>query len=389
MRFIQKTALLSLSLLIIITGSAVSPALANIRNAFPTASVDRIQLIITLPSFVLIPFSLFSGGLSSKVNKKNLLVIALLLYLIGGLGPSFCNSINEILFFRVVLGAGMGLILPLSSSLIADYYSGEKREEMMGLSNSIANLGSIIASILGGFLALYHWRYIFSVYLLAVFVLLFVLFAFPEPPEDHVKKDISFFINRKLLYFGIIALFLNIGFYVGITNLSLFIEEKHLGNSTTAGFAMSFLTLAGFIVGIILPYLSNTLKMYTIPFNLGIMGLGFILLNKSTHWIQVCVSAFMIGFGFGVIKPILFVAVTNSVSRLHNAFALSIITSFSFLGKFLSPIFLHWIADLFQQPSIDFSFIFVGILFILAAVISFPYYLSNSKKREFKTRKSS
>jgi len=57
-RALMKAAILSISLLTVMASAAVSPALARIRQAFSGVDITLIKLALTLPSLVIIPFSL-------------------------------------------------------------------------------------------------------------------------------------------------------------------------------------------------------------------------------------------------------------------------------------------------------------------------------------------
>ncbi len=54
----------------VMASAAVSPALANISNAFPQASATLIKTILTLPSLFIIPFSLISSLLVKNTETR-------------------------------------------------------------------------------------------------------------------------------------------------------------------------------------------------------------------------------------------------------------------------------------------------------------------------------
>lgn len=118
-------------------------------------------MILTVPAIMVIPFSLLSGKLVLKFNKRTILIVGLVIYIIGGLGVVLVNNIFVLLFLRVLLGAGVGLIMPLSTSIISDFYTGEEKTRMMGYSGAINNLGAFIATFGSGLLAMISWRYSF------------------------------------------------------------------------------------------------------------------------------------------------------------------------------------------------------------------------------------
>lgn len=370
MKNFVKPAILSISLLVIMTTNAVSPALAEISESFPNINPSLIKMILTLPSFVIIPFSFISGHISSIFKTRKIIIVGLIIYIIGGLACGFSRNIYELLFFRGILGMGMGLVMPFSTSLIADFYKGTERTVMMGLSNAVANLGGIIATLIAGGLAIYNWRYIFSVYSIAIIVLFIILFNLPEPPQRTVSNKKKYFLNHRVFLMAALAFFLNIAFYSAVTNISLFMKSQKIGNSGYSGIAMSFITLAGFTSGIVLRQVSKILKRIRVPFAIGIMSLGFLQLSYSSNLLSILTSAFMIGFGIGTLKPILFLKTAEFTPHGLNAFSISIVSNSILFGKFMSPFFIDFLGKTFNNNSFKFIFLSMSISLGCASIIS-------------------
>jgi MFS family permease len=154
-----SAAILSVSLLTIMASAAISPALAKIGQAFPGTDKTLIKLILTLPSLTIIPFSLLSGWLAARTKKKTILFWGLAIYFAAGVGGGFARSIVELLAIRAFLGVGIGLIMPLSTTLIADFFDGEARTKMMGLSGAVNNIGGVVFLSVSGWLACIDWRW--------------------------------------------------------------------------------------------------------------------------------------------------------------------------------------------------------------------------------------
>lgn len=168
----------------VMAGAAVSPALGNIRNAFPSASTNLIKMILTVPALFIIIFSLLSGKLASLLSKKQILITGILIYIIGGVGPIFANSLTLVLVFRAILGIGCGLIMPISQSLIADFFTGDERTKMTGYSSAASNLMGIISSIVVGTLSSINWKYGFYIYLIALVVLILNSIVLPKQKSE-------------------------------------------------------------------------------------------------------------------------------------------------------------------------------------------------------------
>jgi MFS family permease len=221
-----KASILSISLLTVMASAAVSPALAKIKQAFPAADITLIKLILTLPSLFIIPASLLSGVLVRRMKKKHVLLIGLVIYFIGGIGGGFSTTITQLLVIRALFGIGAGLIIPLSTSLIADFFEGDARTKMMGYSGSLSHFGGVVFLLISGWLACMSWRYAFYVYGLSVLTFLLILFCLPEP----VVKKVQGAPQQGKLPFGIyvcalLGALMMIAFYAAPTNLAMYIEN--------------------------------------------------------------------------------------------------------------------------------------------------------------------
>ena len=234
-----KPTILSVSLLTIMASAAVAPALGKIRLAFPHASDTLIKLVLTLPPLIIIPFSLLSGWLVLRFKKKTLMITGLLIYLLAGCGGGFARNINELLFIRAILGIGVGLIMPLSTTLVGDFFEGGARSKMMGLATSVQNLGGVVFQIAAGYLAVISWRYSFGVYSLALLILILIIAFLPEPPKLQPKPGQKTKSKLPLgVYLCALLCILNmVVFYAILTNLAILLEtEKKMFTSQTALF---------------------------------------------------------------------------------------------------------------------------------------------------------
>ncbi|MEG0378279.1 MAG: MFS transporter [Eubacterium sp.] len=146
----NMTAVLSISLLLYLSGSLLAPALGVMKGAFPDAEMSTIRLVLTYMYITVSIFSLVSGYLGKRMSKKNIVMIGLVLYGGAGMAGGFLGDLTAIIISRVIMGIGVGLILPQATALITDMYEAEKREKLLGWSQGIANIGSMVGSLVGG-----------------------------------------------------------------------------------------------------------------------------------------------------------------------------------------------------------------------------------------------
>ena len=126
-------AIWSLSLAVDLPGLAVTPIEGQLRDIFHDATDFKIQLLTVLPNLVIIPFVLLAGKLSETKHKIAVIATGTILYIVAGALSIFSSSLNMLILLSCLLGAGCGLILPFSTGLIADVFTGKYRMKQMGI----------------------------------------------------------------------------------------------------------------------------------------------------------------------------------------------------------------------------------------------------------------
>src|SRR5699024_2158107 len=175
-----KPTIISISMATVMAGAAISPALGLIADAFPEASPTTIKLILTAPSLMIIPFSFLSSYLTTKFTKRTIIMIGLMIYLLGGIGPQIVSSIVPLLALRLILGAGVGLVMPLSLSRIDDSGTGNERSRVRGYNSGFSNRGGVVAMLLAGWLATVRWGIPFFACFVGGLILIRIVFFFLE-----------------------------------------------------------------------------------------------------------------------------------------------------------------------------------------------------------------
>ena len=368
-----KPALLSLSLLTILTGAAIAPTLGNIAAAFPSSSATEIQLVLTLPSIFIMSVALLTGRLSQIVPKRILLLVGLVIYLISGVAGGFSTSIAMLLVTRSILGVAVGIITPLSVSLITDFYYGEERAQMMGYAQAARSLSGVLTTPLIGLVAAANWRNIFWVYTLALPVILGVLWILPEPkmPELKEGKDekSGAGLPRAVWMYAMFMFLQRIAFYVMPTNLSVYLLENEFGGSGLAGMAISVDTLASFIVGMLFARLFKKQGRWMGMSSLAAMSCGYIALVVAQGTPMIFVSMALIGFGQGQVIPLLLFETAQAVPANKRTSAIALVSSMQFLGQFVTPFFFNAIGRIVGDSSIQMMFIVTAVVLMFVVVL--------------------
>ncbi|MGN1236643.1 MAG: MFS transporter, partial [Bacteroidaceae bacterium] len=106
--------ILSMSLLTVMAGAAVAPALGIIGEHFSGVSPLLIKLIVSLPAVFIVVMNLAFGMLCRWFRSRTLAIGGLLLYVVSGVGAYFADNIWLMLVLRALLGVSVGVVMPLS-----------------------------------------------------------------------------------------------------------------------------------------------------------------------------------------------------------------------------------------------------------------------------------
>jgi MFS family permease len=352
--------------------SAVTPALAAIAKAFPAMRPQFIQMVVTLPSLLIMASTLVCGVLSRSIGKKKLVIIGMLLFGIGGITPAFYGGIIFILIMRGVFGAGVGFLLPLAQSLIADYFEGHDRDVFMGYSASNAAIFGIIFTLLGGFLCDIHWRYTFYAHLLVVPAFLIVLARMPEPARQQATERSSKpagLTGRSWIYIAIYFVY-NVVMFCFITDIAFVISAGKVGNAGTAGVVVTFSSAGGIAAGIILGWVTKLFRDYAIVFALGFLAAGSVMLIFVHTAPMFMLSNALWGLGFGTFNALIMLRVMGSVPKSAVAFALAILTSVMGIGQFISPMYYSFVKHLIGLEGPKSSWMLAAACFVAALLIA-------------------
>lgn len=374
-------SILSIAFLVMATG-ATSPALASIAEAYPNMPFSIIVLIATIPVLLLVPFSLISGKLAGTiVSFKNLTIIGVTLFLIGGVGPYFFNNFTLILIMRGIFGAGLGIISPLGNALILNLFEAKEAENLMGIGVVVGNIGGIAFQLLGGILCAINWRFTFLTYLLGVVPLIIVILFFPKLPltskTNNTRAKIPTIAYIWSTIYGILMLLV----YPMLTGMSSLVLLNHYGTSAGAGVALTMFTIGGMVAGTIFGTAFRKLARFTIPVGVILTTIGFIFFVYGTNLTFFIIGATIVGIGFNLAGTAIMMRVGRSVSSEQTAFAMSIVMAFMSLGGFISGFVFAFIEKAFNITSLRFPFMLSLVCFAAYVVIDLIISLKSSKSQ--------
>ncbi|MBC2890397.1 MFS transporter [Gordonibacter massiliensis (ex Traore et al. 2017)] len=176
----RLAVLLAASMMNLMGGAAVAPALPQMSAAFPDASATEVTLVITLPALAIAIVGLAVGALADRVGKVRTLALSSLVFTAAGLSGAVLGSIEAILAGRFLLGIGIAGITVSTTALISECYDGAARSRVLALQSASMGAGILLLEFGGGVLAEFGWRMPFLVYLVGVVIFVGVLLFLRE-----------------------------------------------------------------------------------------------------------------------------------------------------------------------------------------------------------------
>lgn len=115
---------------------------------------------------VMIPIS---GKLSDLYGRKKLLMIGLVLFLLSSIVATLGISMETVICARAIQGMAGGIIIPVSTAVIADLYPPKERAKMQGALGALFGIGFGVGPLIGGALATLNiggipgWHFAFAI----------------------------------------------------------------------------------------------------------------------------------------------------------------------------------------------------------------------------------
>ena len=351
----QVTAtILSMSLLTVMAGAAIAPALGIIKQHFASAPDLLVQLIVSMPALLIIITSLFFRTISNVLRTRSIAIIGLLLYVVAGAGCYFVHEIHVLLAMRALLGASVGLIMPLSTGLLAYYFPPEELARLMGLSAAMNQMGGVVATLLAGLLATIEWNYAFLVYILGLIALVMVLVWLPDERLSSHDKQGNAFEPRHLLKFhpSVIGMFLlMLIFFIFPTNFAIIAGQQTTLSPQAITIIMVGLDVVAFFVGLAFGRLMKAFRRpikYFAPISF-LLGYGFYLPGNITC---LLLGSALIGVAAGVGVPYLNTIASIKGGKNSATTVMPLLSAALYLGQFISPIVVMPLCGMFSLEDV-------------------------------------
>ena len=322
-------------------GDAAGQLVSVVEKAFNVSPFTA--SLVSLSGMIMFGvLSVPTGVWQSKIGKKKMLTIGLILFLAGALLPIMAFNFPMILLAVLLMGAGATILQVSGNPLIRDVSDEGKYSSMLSFAQSLKAIGtlstSLILVLIGTSLMKYGWfsftpeggetidmgfRILFPIFAVVLLITLVMVLVFvPDNVSKSDEKPTT--LGNCIRALGnpfILMMFLAIFFYCG-AEASMFNRiPSILSENTNVTPAMGNIVLiislfvGRFLGGVILQKMSAK-KFLGITIAVSIIGnlLLFLPYNAFTTWL----SFILIGIGFANIFPLIFSICVDHKPEMSN-----------------------------------------------------------------------
>lgn len=368
--------ILSISLLTVMAGAAMAPALGTIREHFSSSSDILIQFVVSLPALFIIITNLWFSYICRFFKTKTIAVVGLLLYVTSGSVAFFADNMVLLLILRSLLGISVGLIMPLSTGLLFFYFPPKEQAKLMGLAGAMSQMGGVIATMLAGLLANIAWNYAFLVYLLGLIALILVLAYLPN---DRITASGNISIKSLSKFHPSVTgmLFVMVIFFIFPTNFAIISSQTTNLSSDEITIIMVGLDLVAVFMGLLFGKIMNVMPKIMKYFAPLLFMFGYICYAYGVSSAYLIVGSLLIGMANGIAIPYLNTIASIKGGKDAATTVMPLISASLYLGQFISPIIVNPLSKaLFNQNDISSPYkigIMICILFLIQTFLTRNY----------------
>ncbi|MCQ2512938.1 MAG: MFS transporter [Lachnospiraceae bacterium] len=352
---LQAIGILCISFLLM-GASAVTASLQLIGKMFPDIPYSSITLIETSPALASIPFCILSGLMAGKkVSFRKLAIIGMAGFSIFGAVPFFLTNFTALLICRLLLGACMGILFPLSNALMILSLPQKIVSTMVGLNLVIQNIGILVLQNVAGALVKISTPYIWLCYLICFIPFIIMILFLKNPATAAVAPSEGSTVKTKMpgivWPLGILLLLFCMFFMVSSSGLSQIVIDDGIGTVDDVTLIFNVNIIVSLILGLVFGVIYMFTKKLTvyIGFALSIIGMGILGFGFSIPVLIIC--SILLAIGYVLCYSSFVMEINASVPQEAIAKGTAVLASLANLGVAFSSTWYKLVQDFFQIPS--------------------------------------
>lgn len=130
-----------------------------------------------------------SGALSDRLGRRTIILVAAVIFAVGAIGAALSPTVEMLIFFRFVLGLGVGTASALVPSYISESAPTGVRGSLSSLFQLAITIGILVAYLVNAvFAPVGDWRWPLGLAFVPALVLFVGMYLLPETPRWLISK---------------------------------------------------------------------------------------------------------------------------------------------------------------------------------------------------------
>ena len=326
--------------------------------------------LLTVPALCMALLSVFAGALGDRIGRRWPLIFALVLYGAAGMAPLMLTGFAAIFTSRLLLGICEALIVTLSVTMLADYFTGKRRDRWLALINAVGAGSAVVFLALSGFLgAQFGWRAPTAVYGLALFIVPAMLAFTWEPRRHHaevVDSGTVAFPWTHVLAVGAVTIVGSSLFFVVAIQQAFGLIELGVTDPARIGLLTAIAGMGNPLGSLIFSRLVGVATSRLIALDMLLIGGGLLAMSQATSDVAFAVAAFGGLIGAGMLMPTLMTWMVRGLPFEVRSRGVGIFQSVFFAGQFASGLVLPWLARNVVDGMLE-AFAVLGVVSLIMA----------------------
>ena len=336
-----------------------NPIVANVYEAFADAQLWLVNLGITGPALVGLPFGLMAGYLCDHVDKRMVMIAGFAVFTLSSVfGIVYVNVWYFVAMRLLATGIGWGITNTAAFAILADLFidDDDQHARYVGWYNACMSvLGAVLASV-SGFLAVGGWTLSYRAYWLAIPVLVMLVAFLPSfPPKSDTSERVEAVhgesrssagaLGRAMnapwanegrasrnWWMAIVTLTLQVFFvallyYIILYLVGVYVADKGLGDEAFIGMLTSLLTISTALGSIVFGSFYKRLGNRVYIPGLIAIALAFFVLAGTESQVVAAVTLCVAGLGWAFYFCFFYTYCTELVPDSKNGMATSVVAA--------------------------------------------------------------
>ncbi|MBO0812097.1 MAG: MFS transporter, partial [Microlunatus sp.] len=178
----------------LISSTIVSTALPTIMSDL-NGTQRQYTWVITASLLAMTISTPILGKLADLVNKKVLIQLSIILFVLGSIGAGASQEIWQMMVARAAQGVAMGGLTAMTQAIMGTIIAPRQRGRYSGYMGAVMAVATVSGPLVGGWITdNWNWRWVFFVCVPLAVIALFLLqitLKLPALPKRKVKIDVG------------------------------------------------------------------------------------------------------------------------------------------------------------------------------------------------------